>query len=185
MKENYDQKKALKNLGMNRTKDEIDNIFNKIKQTLISANQNTVDQQLLNYYYIVCAESYEILKRLNSNLITMIPDNLWIFLETFKQENYKLNYDENKPLTMQNLLEDTKIFLVYVYKQFLCDDNEKIDFENILLDNSNNLKIMKKFGKKDPKLAIKYDENGNMIQSGPYTFFKNLGTKVKHFFHIY
>lgn len=185
LKENYDQKKALKNLGMNRTKDEIDNIFNKIKQTLISANQNTVDQQLLNNYYIVCAESYEILKRLNSNLITMIPDNLWIFLETFKQENYKLNYDETKPLAMQNLLEDTKIFLVYVYKQFLCDDNEKIDFENILLDNSNNLKIMKKFGKKDPKLAIKYDENGNMIQSGPYTFFKNLGTKVKHLFHIY
>ena len=28
----------------------------------------------------------------------------------------KLNYDETKPLAMQNLLEDTKIFLVYVYK---------------------------------------------------------------------
>ena len=185
LQENYDQKKAFKNLGMNRTKDEIDNIFDNMKKTLLNANTNTANQQLLNNYYIVCAQSYEILKKLNNSLITMLPDNLWVFLETFKQENYKLNYDETKPLSLQPLLEDTKIFLVYVYKQYLCDDNEKIDFERILLDNSANLNLMKKFGKKDPKLKIKYDDKGNIIQSGPYTFFKNIGTKVKHFFHIY
>ena len=185
LQENYDQKKAFKNLGMNRTKDEIDNIFDNMKKTLLSANTNNANQQLLNNYYIVCAQSYEILKKLNNSLITMLPDNLWVFLEAFKQENYKLKYDETKPLSLQPLLEDTKIFLVYVYKQYLCDDNEKIDFERILLDNSANLNLMKKFGKKDPKLKIKYDDKGNIIQSGPYTFLKNIGTKVKHFFHIY
>jgi len=185
LQENYDQKKAFKNLGMNRTKDEIDNIFDNMKKTLLSANTNNANQQLLNNYYIVCAQSYEILKKLNNSLITMLPDNLWVFLEAFKQENYKLKYDETKPLSLQPLLEDTKIFLVYVYKQYLCDDNEKIDFERILLDNSANLNLMKKFGKKDPQLKIKYDEKGNIIQSGPYTFLKNIGTKVKHFFHIY
>ena len=185
LQENYDQKKAFKNLGMNRTKDEIDNIFDNMKKTLLSANTNNANQQLLNNYYIVCAQSYEILKKLNNSLITMLPDNLWVFLEAFKQENYKLKYDETKPLSLQPLLEDTKIFLVYVYKQYLCDDNEKIDFERILLDNSANLNLMKKFGKKDPQLKIKYDDKGNIIQSGPYTFLKNIGTKVKHFFHIY
>ena len=185
LQENYDQKKAFKNLGMNRTKDEIDNIFDNMKKTLLSANTNNANQQLLNNYYIVCAQSYEILKKLNNSLITMLPDNLWVFLEAFKQENYKLKYDETKPLSLQPLLEDTKIFLVYVYKQYLCDDNERIDFERILLDNSANLNLMKKFGKKDPKLKIKYDDKGNIIQSGPYTFLKNIGTKVKHFFHIY
>lgn len=185
LQENYDQKKAFKNLGMNRTKDEIDNIFDNMKKTLLSANTNNANQQLLNNYYIVCAQSYEILKKLNNSLITMLPDNLWVFLEAFKQENYKLKYDETKPLSLQSLLEDTKIFLVYVYKQYLCDDNERIDFERILLDNSANLNLMKKFGKKDPKLKIKYDDKGNIIQSGPYTFLKNIGTKVKHFFHIY
>ena len=185
LQENYDQKKAFKNLGMNRTKDEIDNIFDNMKKTLLSANTNNANQQLLNNYYIVCAQSYEILKKLNNSLITMLPDNLWVFLEAFKQENYKLKYDETKPLSLQPLLEDTKIFLVYVYKQYLCDDNERIDFERILLDNSANLNLMKKFGKKDPQLKIKYDDKGNIIQSGPYTFLKNIGTKVKHFFHIY
>ena len=185
LQENYDQKKAFKNLGMNRTKDEIDNIFDNMKKTLLSANTNNANQQLLNNYYIVCAQSYEILKKLNNSLITMLPDNLWVFLEAFKQENYKLKYDETKPLSLQSLLEDTKIFLVYVYKQYLCDDNERIDFERILLDNSANLNLMKKFGKKDPQLKIKYDDKGNIIQSGPYTFLKNIGTKVKHFFHIY
>ena len=85
---------------------------------------------------------------------------------------------------MQELLEDTKRFLVYVYMQYLCDDNEKIDFENILIDNSNNLKLMKKFGKKQQQLKIEYDSQGNIVQKGPYTFFKNIGSKIKHVFHI-
>ena len=185
LQNNFDQKKALKNLGMNRTKDEIDNIFKDMKETLISSNPNAVDQQKLSNYYQVCAQTNEILKRLNDNLKTMLPDNLWIFLETFKQENYVFKYDESKPLVMQELLEDTKKFLVYVYMQYLCDDNEKIDFEKILVDNSNNLKLMRKFGKKDQQLKIKYDSQGNIVQSGPYTFFRNIGTKIKHVFHIY
>ena len=148
LQDNFDQKKDYKNLGMNRTKDEIDNIFINMKKALVSPDTNTVDQQQLNNYYIVCAQSYQILKRLNDNLKTMLPDNLWLFLETYKQENYILKYDESKPLVLQDLLEQTKMFLVYVYVQYLCDDNEKIDFEKILEDNNTNLKILKKLRKK-------------------------------------
>ena len=63
------------------------NIFKEMKATLISSNPNNVDKQKLNNYYQVCAQSEDILKRLNDNLKTMLPDNLWLFLETFKQEN--------------------------------------------------------------------------------------------------
>ena len=155
LQDNFDQKKAYKNLGMNRTKDEIDNIFTDMKKTLIAPDANTMDQQQLNNYGIVCAQSYQILKRLNDNLKTMLPDNLWLFLETYKQENYVFKYDESKPLVMQDLLEQTKMFLVYVYVQYLCDDNEKIDFEKILEDNNTNLKILKKLRKKKRTIESK------------------------------
>lgn len=147
----YTQKKMFKDIGINRNINEVTNIFDNMKVILFeyySNNQIDLEKKnLAKNYSNSCQEAYIILKSLNNNLIELIPDNIWMFLEMFKTENYNFNFDKSRTFNEQNILDNTKIFLSYIYLQYLCDDNEKTEFKEILEDNSKNFKTVNKFFK--------------------------------------
>jgi hypothetical protein len=117
---------------------------------------------------------------------SLIPDGLWLLIETFLNENMLLNYNSNVPLEAQEITEETRSMLAYVYRNYLCDENEQIEYDRILEDNIKNHKMSKMIsGKSDKKSMVKYDENGNVVSKGPYTFFRKLKEKIKRIFHIY
>jgi hypothetical protein len=185
IKQNFEEKKSFRNVAMDRVKEEVFGAYTNMKQSLMNMSM-TNQEPTSNPYVKVCSELSVILNKLNSNMKGLIPDGLWLLIETFLNENMLLNYNSNVPLEAQDISDETRSMLAYVYRNYLCDENEQIEYDRILEDNIKNRKMNKMIsGKSDKKSMVKYDENGNVVSKGPYTFFRKLKEKIKRIFHIY
>lgn len=65
-------------------------------------------------------EVYDIVKHLDSKLYNKIPNQ---FIEMLKQNmdtNYNVNIDYSKNINEQELLQDTRIILSLIYRDYIC-----------------------------------------------------------------
>lgn len=88
----------------------------------------------------------EILKYMAPNLKARIPKKFISYFENNKSQEYNWTIDESLPLEKQDLLPTTKEILTVLYKDFICDDMERVKLEKIL--NSNELKYQEELRKK-------------------------------------
>lgn len=88
----------------------------------------------------------EILKYMAPNLKARIPKKFISYFENNKSQEYNWNIDESLPLEKQDLLPTTKEILTVLYKDFICDDMERVKLEKTL--NSNELKYQEELRKK-------------------------------------
>lgn len=134
----------------------------------------------------------EIIKYFSPELKNKIPKKLLTYFEENKSQNYNWNLDKTKSLKEQKLLENTKEILSMIYKEYLCDEKEKLEIEKILIDNeiSYQNSLSKKyssdiFGKKSRKMSCTDGEiNENNVELLKYKepIFKRILNKIKAIF---
>lgn len=87
-----------------------------------------------------------ILKYMAPNLKARIPKKFISYFENNKSQEYNWTIDKSLPLEKQDLLPTTKEILTVLYKDFICDDMERVKLEKTL--NSNELKYQEELRKK-------------------------------------
>lgn len=131
----------------------------------------------------------EIVNYLSPELRNKIPKNLIMYLEQNKSKNYIWNLDKTKSLKDQELLNNTKEILTMIYKDYLCDEKEKLEIEKVLIDNEINYqKVLSKkynpdvFSKKN-KVSIDTEKTANVeLLKYEESFFKKVINKIKSIF---
>lgn len=79
--------------------------------------------QLVTKYRKVLVELDEIIKRFNPITGNKIPQGFIKYLYKNKDPYYIFHYDENKKLTEQNVMQETKILFAIIYRRYFCDEN--------------------------------------------------------------
>lgn len=77
----------------------------------------------------------EILKYINPDLKARIPKKFISYFENNKSKNFNWTIDKTLPLEKQDLLPKTKEILTVLYRDFICDDIERVKLEKILDNN--------------------------------------------------
>lgn len=134
----------------------------------------------------------EILKYLAPNLKTRIPKKFISYFENNKSKDYKWSIDKSVPLEKQDLLPTTKEILTVLYKDYMCNDIERIELEKTLNENEVNFQnelrekynpdnLFKNKQKEVEDVKVK-TENISVV---PYkeSFLKKIISKIKLFFH--
>ena len=80
-----------------------------------------------------------ILEYTEEKLKKRIPQKFLEFLKEIQSNTYKFEYDKNKRLSEQNLKPKTRGLIALVYKDYICDEDEKKEYLRIIQE-----KIMQK-----------------------------------------
>lgn len=131
----------------------------------------------------------EILKYMAPNLKARIPKKFISYFENNKSQNYNWSIDTSLPLEKQNLLTPTKEILTLLYRDYICDDIEKIKVQKTL--NENDIKYQEKLKEiynpnnvfKNKQKNIEVTENTTSIATSKDSFFSKIISKIKLFFH--
>ena len=139
----------------------------------------------------------EILKYMIPNLKARIPKKVISYFENNKSQEYNWNIDKSLPLEKQELLPTTKEILAVLYKDFICDDVERVKLEKTLSDNEikyqeelrekYNPDNIFKNNKKDNTTEINNNEEismGMQIIEHKEPIFKRIVNKILEFLHI-
>ena len=70
-------------------------------------------------------EVYDIINHLEKNLYDKIPKKFIEFVENNIDKNLKVNIDYSITINEQYLEPDTRAILALVYRDYLCDDEER------------------------------------------------------------
>ena len=114
----------------------------------------------------------EIIKYMTPNLKARIPKKIISYFENNKSKDYNWKIDETIPLEKQNLLPATKEILTVLYRDYICDDVERVELEKNLTNNEI---------KYQEKLKEKYNTNNifkNNLNEGVDTITENEKTSV-------
>ena len=88
-----------------------------------------------NVFPKVCTEMLEVIKYIPDSEFDKIESD---FIETLYQEHdifYEFKLDESKKLDEQELLPETYDMMAYVYRKYLCNEDEKEEFKENLFKN--------------------------------------------------
>lgn len=134
----------------------------------------------------------EILKYMEPNLKARIPKKFISYFENNKSQEYNWNIDKSLPLEKQDLLPTTKEILAVLYKDFICDDVERVKLEKTL--SNNEIKYQEELRKKynpdnifkDRQKSTEYVETqkeSTEIATYKESFFSKIISKIKLIFH--
>ena len=83
-----------------------------------------------------CKELYICLKNIDNELIDLIPaEFLKLIIENVDNE-YIFIYNESKKLYEQELLDETKNMIGYIYYNYWTNEEEKENFKKVIINNS-------------------------------------------------
>lgn len=88
-----------------------------------------------NVFPKVCTEMLEVIKYIPDSEFDKIESD---FIETLYQEHdifYDFKLDESKKLDEQEFLPETYDMMAYVYRKYLCNEDEKEEFKENLFKN--------------------------------------------------
>ena len=83
------------------------------------------------------SEVYEILKIMPDSILNKIPTKLQNIIENERDKNYKVVIKE--PLEIENFQYETIVFLGMLYRDFLCNEDEKKELKE------NDIELAKKY----------------------------------------
>lgn len=72
------------------------------------------------------AEVYDIIMHLEKDLYNKIPKSFIELVEQNRDKEYKFNIDYLKDINEQYLLQDTRAILALIYRDFLCDEEQRL-----------------------------------------------------------
>lgn len=125
-----------------------------------------------NNFSKACTEMLEVLKYIPDEEFDKIESN---FIETLYQEkdfDYDFKIDEAKDFKEQELLPETYDMLAYVYRKYLCNEEEKASFKEALLEKNEYFENLKQ--KQDSDI-----EEKRIVTNDNETFFKKIFNWMK------
>lgn len=89
-------------------------------------------------YSEAVSETLEILKYMDDELLNKIPLDIIKKLKEKKSETYVNKFDEKDGIDVNKISERTKNILAVLYRDYIANEQEKIEFEKMLLENEIN-----------------------------------------------
>lgn len=139
-------------------------------------------------------ELNEILENMSPELVNKIPKKFIVFLKDIASKTYQFEYDKTKTLEEQNIKPKTKGLLALIYKDFLCDEQERQEYINHVskvLDDIEqerreryNPDNIFKTHKQEHKIQENIIENEIAMIEYKESIFKRLINKIKKIFHM-
>ena len=134
------------------------------------------------------AEVNEILKLMPKSMVEKIPNGFQQIIQDEKSSTYIPNIKE--PLEECSLLEETTIILALIYRDFLCDKDEK---EKLKLRDAQQIKeaedeLYEKynpdnlFKNRTPNKSIQVEENVSLVKYEEDKWYKKIWNKILHLF---
>lgn len=142
-----------------------------------------------NEYSVAITEVLYILKYLPKDMTANIPTNFLKYLNENSIPDYKPDFDLSKGLDNVRLKHKTKILLAIIYRNYICSEQERLDYDKILLQNENEyqIKLKEKYNTdnifKETKTSD--DNNNDIIQLVIYkkSYFTRIKDFIKKIFH--
>ncbi len=142
-------------------------------------------------YLKAFSEVEQIIELMPEGLQKKIPEKFKNILATWKDKNYVPNIQE--PFEECNIMEETKIILAVIYRDFLCSEKEK---EEIKLRDSQQLQeyekeLREKYNpddifknKKNNQIKIEETQTKEtaMVEYKEKNFLQKIFDKIKHLF---
>ena len=94
-----------------------------------------------NEYSVAITEVLYILKYLPKDMTANIPTNFLNFLNENSIPDYKPDLDLSKGLDNVRLKHKTKILLAIIYRNYIWSEQERLDYDKILLQNENEYQV--------------------------------------------
>lgn len=139
-------------------------------------NKERCDNMELVYKQAL-AEVYDIIEILSFENKSKISLEFKKFVEENRDKNYKSNVKYGISIDKQNIKSETRIFLSYIYREFLCDSDKKIALQkNDEEFLKNKYSVNKIFEKELPKKMIKIEEK-EKLYNRILNFFKRIINK--------
>lgn len=76
-------------------------------------------------YKQALAETSKVINFMNEDLVKKIPKDILSLIEVNKDKNYKVSILPDVPIYEQNIKKETKGILAVLYREYLCDENER------------------------------------------------------------
>ena len=140
-------------------------------------------------YSKAIVEVLYILNNLQDEIFSKIPDEV---IKKLK-ENADLNYEFKPNASLENiedlgLSKEAKAMLAVLYKNYICSDEEKIEFNKILLDNQDKLENDRRAKFSTDKLFKNNKNEGKnvaLVEVKKENFILKIVNKIKMFFSKY
>lgn len=89
-------------------------------------------------YTKALAELKVILENSEDSIIKKIPKTFIMFVEENYDKDYSCKITPNISINDQNILDETKYLIALIYRSYLCSENERKEYDKILLENEIN-----------------------------------------------
>ena len=142
-----------------------------------------------NEYSVAITEVLYILKYLPKDMTANIPTNFLNFLNENSIPDYKPDFDLSKGLDNIRLKHKTKILLAIIYRNYICSEQERLDYDKILLQNENEyqIKLKEKYNTdnifKETKTEKNISDNNNELVIYKKSYFSRIKDFIKKIFH--
>lgn len=118
-------------------------------------------------YTKALAELKVILENSEDTIIEKIPKKFITFIEDNYDRDYSCNIKSNIAIENQNILDETKYLIALVYRSYLCNEDEKQEYDKELIKNEKiyQRKLHEKYDVdifENKKKEIKIEENINL-----------------------
>ena len=141
-----------------------------------------------NEYSVAITEVLYILKYLPKDMTANIPTNFLNFLNENSIPDYKPDFDLSKGLDNVRLKHKTKILLAIIYRNYICSEQERLDYDKILLQNENEyqVKFKEKYNTDNIFKETKTEKNSdniNQLVIYKKSYFTRIKDFIKKIFH--
>lgn len=130
------------------------------------------------------SEVLDVLKHMDEDDIDKIPLNVIKNLNANKDEDYVSTIDFKKSLSESKISHNALSMLAYIYREYLCNDSEKMEYDKMLYNNQikheENFDTQSLFQNKKT-VAENTDLPVNIVHE---SFFRKILNKIKKFFKI-
>lgn len=93
------------------------------------------ENENINEYMISATEVLYILSYLPQYTISRIPEGFIKFLKEYQISGYKPSFDLSFKIDKIEISEKTKALLAIVYRNYICSESERNEFDKILCEN--------------------------------------------------
>lgn len=137
---------------------------------------------------VAITEVLHILKYLPDSLTSNIPTNFLNFLNENSIPDYKPDFDLSKGLDNVKLKQKTKILLAIIYRNYICSEQERLDYDKILTQNENEyqIKLKEKYSTDNIFKETKTEKNSyniNQLVIYKKSYFTRIKDFIKKIFH--
>lgn len=123
---------------------------------------------------LAAAEVIQIVKNFSKEMLDKIPQDFIQCLNQIADKTHDFKYDKAKVLQEQDIKLETKVLLALIYRDYICDEYEKAEYQDIYNKFLEQIDIkqevdFKQIFKKEPveksnEVIVSSDKNQSLIK---------------------